>query len=97
MREGFFILLIAFGLLALTALRYLKQIAGMMDLARTLKEAKENFSRGSTTIQGANGKNVALVNCSKCGVWVPQNKARKVGDIFYCSDECVQMQKPSRH
>ena len=96
MREGFFILLVVFGLLALTALRYRKQIAGMIGLARMLKEAKENITSGSNTIQSDNSKSVALVNCSKCGVWVPQNKARKVGDIFFCSDECVRVQNTAR-
>ncbi|MEO6051225.1 MAG: hypothetical protein ABIP78_07835 [Pyrinomonadaceae bacterium] len=96
MREGFFIILVVFGLLALTALRYRKQIGSMIGMARMLKEAKENITSGPNIIQGDNGKNVALVNCSKCGVWVPQNKARKVGDTFFCSDECVRVQKPAR-
>ena len=90
MREAVFILLVIFGLLALTALRYRKQIAGMIGLARMLKEAKQNITHGSNQIRGSE-KSVALVNCSKCGVWVPQNKARKVRDIFFCSDECMEM------
>lgn len=96
MREAFIILLVIFGLLALTALRYRKQIAGMIGFARMLKEAKQNITQGSSHIQGSAGKSIPLVNCSKCGVWVPRNKARKVGDIFFCSDKCVQMQKPAR-
>ena len=95
MREAFFILLIVGVLLGLTAIRYRKQIAGMIGLARMLKDAKQNISEGSNSIRGDDGKSIPLVNCSKCGVWVPQTKARKVGDVFYCSDECSQMQKPS--
>ncbi|MEO6656007.1 MAG: hypothetical protein ABIO36_07970 [Pyrinomonadaceae bacterium] len=86
MKEGFFILLVVFGLLALTALRYRKQIAGMIGLARILKEAKANVTRGRNTIQAEHSKNLALVNCSKCGVWVPQNKASRLSDKFVCSD-----------
>lgn len=90
MREAIFILLVVFGLLALTALRYRKQIAGMIGFARMLKEAKQNITHGPNQIRSPE-KSIPLVNCSKCGIWVPQNKARKVGDIFFCSDECLQM------
>ena len=90
MREAIFILLVVFGLLALTALRYRKQIAGMIGLARMLKEAKQKITQGSNQIRGQE-KSVPLVNCSKCGIWVPQSKARRVGDIFFCSDQCVEM------
>ena len=90
MREAIFILLVVFGLLALTALRYRKQIAGMIGFARMLKEAKQNITQGSNQIRGQE-KSVPLVNCSKCGIWVPQSKARRVGDIFFCSDQCVEM------
>lgn len=93
MREAIFILLIVFGLFALTALRYRKQIAGMIGFARMLKDAKENLGQGAGQIRGGTEKSVPLVNCSKCGVWVPQSKARKVGEMFYCSDECVRTQK----
>ena len=89
MREAIFILLVVFGLLALTALRYRKQIAGMIGFARMLKETKENLGQGAGKIRGTVEKSIPLVNCSKCGVWVPQNKAKKMGDIFFCSDECV--------
>jgi hypothetical protein len=90
MREALFILLVVFGLLAWTAFRYRKQIAGMIGFARMLKEAKENLTHGSSQLHGRADKSVPLVNCSKCGVWVPQNKARKVGEIFFCSDVCLK-------
>jgi hypothetical protein len=90
MREAIFILFVVFVLLGITAMRYRKQIAGMIGFARMLKEAKQNVAQGSNNIQGDTGKSIPLVNCTKCGVWVPQNKARKVGDLFFCSDECLQ-------
>ena len=89
-KEALFILLVIVALLALTAVRYRKQIAGMIGFARLLKEAKQNFAQGSNNIRGTAEKSVPLVNCSKCGVWVPQNKARKIGNDFYCSDECLK-------
>ena len=86
MREAFFILLVVSILAALTAVKYRKQIAGMIGFARMLKEAKQNITQGSNNIRGSVEKSVPLINCSKCGVWVPQNKAKKVGDVFFCSD-----------
>ena len=85
MKEAFFILLVVCILAALTAVKYRKQIAGMIGFARMLKEAKQNITQGSNTIRGSVEKSVPLINCSKCGVWVPQNKAKKVGDVFFCS------------
>jgi hypothetical protein len=95
MKEGFFILLVVFILAALTAVKYRKQIAGMIGFARMLKDARQNIAQGTTNIRPKAEKSVALVNCAKCGVWVPQNKARKLGDLFFCSDECVDVQKRS--
>ena len=85
MKEALFILLVVLVLLALTAVRYRKQIAGMIGFARMLKEAKQSVSQGSPRIQSPSEKSIPLVNCSKCGVWIPQNKARKFGDEFVCS------------
>ncbi len=92
MREALFILVIVLLLLALTAIRYRKQIAGMIGFAKMLKEAKQNINLGSTNTKREPEKSIPLVNCSKCGVWIPQTKAVKVGDIFFCSDQCFQMQ-----
>ena len=86
MREAFFILLVVCILAALTAVKYRKQIAGMIGFARMLKEAKQNITQGPNNIRGSVEKSVPLINCSKCGVLVPQNKAKKVGDVFFCSD-----------
>lgn len=90
MREALFIILVALVLLAWTAFRYRKQISGVIGFARMLKDAKSEMTAGPRQIQQDPVKGMPLVNCSKCGVWVPQNKARKVGDIFFCSDECVR-------
>ena len=94
MREIFVILVVILVLLGLTALRYRKQIAGILGLARALKDAKDAVGQ-SRTISSDEKTSIPLVQCSKCGVWVPQNKARKVGEVFYCSDKCLQLQSTS--
>jgi len=90
MREAFFILLILFIILALTAIRYRKQIAGIIGFARMLKDAKNSVGDVSKRFPGDSKKSIALVNCAKCGVWVPQDKARKLGGVMFCSDKCLQ-------
>ncbi len=82
MKEGLFILFIVAILAALTAVRYRKQITGMIGFARMLRDARANVGTG---VDKNDAKSIPLVNCSKCGVWVPQNKAIKVGDTYLCS------------
>ena len=96
MREALFILVILLVLGALTAIRYRKQIAGMIGMARMLKEAKQNISIGSTNVIREPEKSIPLVNCSKCGVWIPQTKARKINDLFYCCDKCLKAPQSAR-
>lgn len=89
MREILIIVAVIFVLLALTAIKYRKQIAGLIGVAKMLKDAKDAV--GQNTIRGEDARSVQLVNCAKCGVWVPQDKALKIRDgYFYCSDECVK-------
>lgn len=79
----FFILFVAAILLGLTAIRYRRQIAGMIRVARLLKAAKGSPGLGSPIRSNEKGS-VQLVNCTKCGVWVPQNKAIKQRNGYYC-------------
>ncbi len=90
MREFVFILLVILALLALTAIRYRKAIAGILGVAKMLREAKE--AAISAKAVGGEKPSVQLVNCAKCGIWVPQTKALKRGESFYyCSESCKQL------
>lgn len=89
MREALFILVVILILLGWTAFRYRKTIAGILGFAKMLKEAKDGAIGNVPRPRKAEKATSALVNCTKCGVWVPQNRARKVGSEFYCSDECL--------
>ena len=95
MKEAFLILLVIFVLLALTALRYRKQIAGVIGVARMLKRAREAASARQRSFPKDAQQSVPLVNCEKCGIWVPQNKALKIRDRSYCSDTCFVAAKAS--
>lgn len=94
MREAFVILAVIVVLLALTAIRYRKQIAGLISLAKTLREVKK--SAAARSFPGEGTASVPLVNCSTCEIWVPRNKARKVGEVYYCSEVCGSVRKPAR-
>ncbi len=90
MREALFILLVLFILLALTAVRYRKQIAGLLSVARMLKEAKRAAASGVRDLPNEKAGPKALVNCSECGVWVPETKAIRTGSTVVCSEKCRQ-------
>jgi hypothetical protein len=84
MKEGLVILVVILILLALTALRYRKQINSMIGVAKMLKEVKDSAVAGKQI--KPEPTSVQLVSCAKCGVWVPQGKAIQRQQAFYCSD-----------
>jgi hypothetical protein len=89
MKEALFILVVIGVLAALTAIRYRKQITGMIGLARMLKETTRSVAGASKRVAGET-KSIPLVNCRRCGVWVPKGKAIKVRDDSYCSEACLK-------
>ena len=93
MREALVVLLVIFLLLALTAIRYRKQIAGVLGVARMLRDAKRAASGTQQSLPQEPPRSRQLVNCAKCGIWVPEEKARKVGEIFFCSKACLERSK----
>lgn len=78
-------------LLAWTAIRYRKQIAGVIGFARMLREVsnpnatKRSIGQPQTAVSGE------LVNCPACHTWIPRDRAiRFDAKTFYCSKECVK-------
>ncbi|PYS98926.1 MAG: hypothetical protein DMF63_12670 [Acidobacteria bacterium] len=90
MREAFFILLVLAILLGLTAIRYRKQIVTMLHIWRSLKSMREKS--GERQVKTEKSEQLGpLVNCSKCGTWVPEQRAIKLrGGTFYCSSNCLE-------
>jgi hypothetical protein len=90
MKEAFFILLVIGVILALTAIRYRRQIAAMLHIWRSLKamraQVKEKQVRADDTVSAG-----PLVNCEKCGSWVPEQRAINLrGGAIYCSTACME-------
>lgn len=94
MGKALFILIIILLVIGFLMIRYRRQIAGVIGIAKALKETQQAASQATSQLRNnVSEKSIPLVNCSKCGVWVPQTKARKMGDLFFCSDECVRAEK----
>ncbi len=91
MKEAIFILLIVAVLIGLTAFRYRKQLAAVLNVWRMLKSMRQVDSRDEGRIEGSERTSGPLVNCAKCGTWVPETRAMKFGkNSYYCSAACVE-------
>lgn len=92
MREAVFILIVLVALLGLTAYRYRRHIRMALELWRTVKSMRkvnQQATAGSINEKPAAKGN--LVNCSKCGTWVPEGNAIRLGQTtFYCSAKCLE-------
>jgi hypothetical protein len=89
MREAFFILLVIAAILALTAYRYRAHIGAIYRIWTVLRSAR--VGRRDEMAEPAEAVKGPLVNCAKCGIWVPESKAIKLGTrVFYCSAACVE-------
>lgn len=90
MKEALIILLFIAALLALSAFRYRKQIKTILGVWRMLSAARSGLGERQVagTRRAESGK---LVHCSKCGTWVPEDRAIRVPpNLYYCSKECVE-------
>lgn len=90
MREALIILAVLLILLALTAFNYRKQIKAIIGVSRMIRNAASGNMPQRSRIDDAvnSGK---LVNCTKCGTWVPEERAIKFGaSTYFCTDSCLQ-------
>lgn len=91
MKEALFILTVLAVILGLTAVRYRRQIAGVIQIWRSLKSARDQIRQRQESGQAVPDKTGNLVNCAKCGTWVPEQTAISLrGGIFYCSTKCLE-------
>lgn len=91
MKEAFVILLVLLILAALTAYRYRKGLMAMLNIWRTLQAVRQSGRPANNRIQDEPATAGPLVNCPKCGTWVPEEKAIKLGrSAYYCSTKCLE-------
>jgi multidrug resistance efflux pump len=89
MKEFFVVLVVIIVLLGLTAIKYRRQLPSLVGFARLLKEAGSSVS-DARKASGQTVKTKALVSCSVCSVWIPEDKAVRKGDQIYCSTDCIK-------
>ena len=92
MREALFILIVIAILFALTAYRYRRQIKTAREFWRMAKGMSRMASQARKEVEeprdDLSGK---LVNCSKCGTWVPEERAVILGrSTVFCSAKCLE-------
>ena len=92
MREVIVILAVIAILLILTAVRYRKQIAAGVHIWRSMKAMRDQLNqRNAKAVEPTPVNSGKLVNCAKCGTWVPEERAIKLkGGIYFCSSACVE-------
>lgn len=88
--------LIILGLILLViiliASRYRKQIQMGLYVFRMFRKMRQMNQTPEKQINTkAETGDGTLVNCAKCGTWIPQNKAIKLrSGVFYCSSNCLE-------
>lgn len=88
--------LIILGLLLIVLLlvvsRYRKQIQTALYVFRMFRKMRQMSKTDEKQIDTpADSTGTNLVNCAKCGTWIPQNKALKLrSGVFYCSSNCLE-------
>ena len=91
MKEAFLILLVLIVLAGLTAFRYRRQLKAMLNFWRTLQTIRQTSRPSENRLQDEPASAGQLVNCPKCGKWVPEEKAIKLGrSAYYCSTKCLE-------
>lgn len=73
-------------LILLTAFKYRRQIRSLLEVSKMLREAKQQVEVLSRT-EKEKTAGVQLVQCSRCDVWIPKNRALNVGGVELC-DKC---------
>ncbi len=88
--------LIILGLILLViiliASRYRKQIQMGLYVFRMFRKMRQmNKAEEKQISPKAETSDTTLINCAKCGTWIPQNKAIKLrSGVFYCSANCLE-------
>ncbi|MBX7054634.1 MAG: hypothetical protein K1X36_06735 [Pyrinomonadaceae bacterium] len=90
MREFVIILIVILILLGLTAYKYRRQIAMIIGFGKMLRDARADIRR-SASPRRIDHEPSELVCCTRCGTWVPQDRAiRFDAKTYYCSQDCVR-------
>ena len=97
MKEALFILLILLVIVTLTAYRYRKGIGAFLEFWRMLRTVRDRARGSEKQIREEPANAGQLVNCPKCGKWVSEDGAIRLGrSAFYCSTKCLEASTRAR-
>ena len=92
MREALFILLVLAVLAALTAYRYRRGIGAFVEFWRMIRSAQQKGQPSDKQIKEEPTTAGPLVHCPKCGKWLPESEAIRLGRTsYYCSTKCLEV------
>ncbi|HYJ90313.1 MAG TPA: hypothetical protein VEV84_03320 [Pyrinomonadaceae bacterium] len=91
MREVVFILIVIAVLLALTAIKYRRQIVTLITFWKQFQAARARLQQSANTQRPIESdRGIGLVNCARCGKWIPENEARRHSPTtFICVNGCL--------
>jgi hypothetical protein len=91
MREALLILLVLLVLAALTAYRYRRGIRTVLEFWRMISAVRDKARHTEKQIPAEPAAAGPLVHCPRCGKWVAEEKAIRLGrSSFYCSTQCLE-------
>ncbi|MER3431543.1 MAG: hypothetical protein C4325_00905 [Blastocatellia bacterium] len=92
MKEAIFIILVIVALAGLTALRYRRQIFTLLQIWQQLKVGGQSVDPIESDNRSKTAPCSILVNCSKCGRWISENSAVRLGKtVYFCSPACLEL------
>lgn len=98
MKEALFILTVLLVLAALTAYRYRRQISAFLEFMHQVKTIRNGMRRRQDQIPEKPVLKGPLVHCQKCGSWVPEEGAIRLGrTAVFCSAKCFESSKITEH
>lgn len=93
MREALFIVAVILFLFGLTAFRYRRQIVTVVRIWQIAKRARAERMGPREPTDRVEVGSEPLVNCAKCGAWVSEGTAIRLGKTtFFCSTACFEKQ-----
>jgi len=98
MKEALFILAVLLVLAALTAYRYRRQISAILEFIHQVKNIREGIRKAPDQNPEEPISKGPLVHCQKCGSWVPEERAIRLGPTaIFCSAKCLESSKIAKH
>lgn len=89
MREAIIILAVMAALLALTAIKYRRQIVALIGFYKQVQAIRSGLRDGTRRATAKKPlEGIQLVRCERCGKWISEGESTKIGGQNVCIDSC---------